>query len=326
MNEEEAVVMGPEEARPYNFSRSGQISTEQMQAIAMVNDGIARNLTHTLGAWLRSQVQIALAETTQQTYGEYLAGIADPAYVCMLRLEPLSSMGMIELDLSLVFSIVDVLLGGKGHCDQAREVTEIEEAVLSSVLAIVMRELNTAWQTVGLEFHLEKREARARMQRLRPASKRMLVVSFDVQLEETQAKLRLCLPIVTLNTIHRRLIAVREQPRRDFGAGSARLASLMGQSQFRMALRTPSTKISSQVLRELAPGHVLELGIPRSASSELVVGNLRLLQAVPVAKAELRAGQVYAEPSTAKIEERAVLDGFMTTPQLPSQTSSGVTA
>jgi len=52
----------------YNFSRAGQISNEQLQAISAVNDLFARNLTHNLGAWLRTRFDVALASAEQMMY------------------------------------------------------------------------------------------------------------------------------------------------------------------------------------------------------------------------------------------------------------------
>ena len=45
---------------PYNFSSAGQISTEQLRAISLLNDLFARNLTHNLAAWLRTRFQVNL--------------------------------------------------------------------------------------------------------------------------------------------------------------------------------------------------------------------------------------------------------------------------
>ena len=52
-----AQVEGAEAEVPleqYDFSSAGQISNDQMRAISSVNDLFARNLMHTLGAWLRT--------------------------------------------------------------------------------------------------------------------------------------------------------------------------------------------------------------------------------------------------------------------------------
>ena len=51
---------------PYNFSSAGQISTDQLRAISMLNDLFARNLTHNLAAWLRTRFQVNLVSAKMQ--------------------------------------------------------------------------------------------------------------------------------------------------------------------------------------------------------------------------------------------------------------------
>ncbi|MDE1161715.1 MAG: hypothetical protein PW792_07180 [Acidobacteriaceae bacterium] len=308
------------QAAPYNFARSGQISNDQMRAIAMVNDGIARNLTHTLGAWLRSQVQVALAATEQMTYAEYLESLPEPSYICLLRLEPLGGVGLLELELPLALSMIDVLMGGKGSTEQARDVTDIEEAILGSVLSVVMRELNGAWETVGLRFASEKRESAAHISRLMQASERMLLISFDVQLQETTARLKLCLPTVVLNTIHRRLMAVREQPRRNFEASGARVTELLGKAQLRAVLQLPPTKIASSELRNLKPGYVLRFDLPRFTAAEFVLGGLKLSNAVPVGRGEHRGAFLQTATAMTKQEAESEIEVVQ---ELPASVQEG---
>ncbi len=57
--------------------------------------------------------------------------------------------------------MVDVLLGGVGRPAQRRELTDIEEAIMRSVVEMIVQELTLAWQSVGLEFGFEKRETEA---------------------------------------------------------------------------------------------------------------------------------------------------------------------
>jgi hypothetical protein len=62
---------------PYNFSSAGQISTDQLRAISMLNDLFARNLTHNLAAWLRTRFQVNLVSAEQIPFNEFLLRIPD---------------------------------------------------------------------------------------------------------------------------------------------------------------------------------------------------------------------------------------------------------
>src|ERR1700745_3280929 len=83
----------------YDFSRAGQISNDQMRAISSVNDLFARNLMHTLGAWLRTPFKVKLVAGEQLPFSKFLERLAPLTYICSVRLEPLGAVGLLELDL-----------------------------------------------------------------------------------------------------------------------------------------------------------------------------------------------------------------------------------
>ena len=155
-----SVKEQPASARfqPFTFSRVGQINTEQMRAISLLNDNFARNLTHNLGAFLRCHFQVALASAEQLPYSEFIERIPDISYVASVRLEPLGAICGLELDLALALPMIDLLLGGEGKATAVRELTDIEESIFASVVEVSCRELSSAWQPVGLTFNFEKRQ------------------------------------------------------------------------------------------------------------------------------------------------------------------------
>jgi len=159
---------GESQARmtPYNFASSGQISTEQLRAISMLNDLFARNLTHNLAASLRTRFQVNLVSAEQIPFNEFLLRIPEISYVASVRLEPLGALSVLQLEMSLAPPVIDLLLGGEGKEGPLRELTDIEESILGSVVEIICRELTAAWQPVGLTFNFERRQMLAQVGRI----------------------------------------------------------------------------------------------------------------------------------------------------------------
>lgn len=275
----------------YNFSRAGQISNEQMRAISTVNDLFARNLMHTLGAWLRTPLRIKLVAGEQLPFKEFLERLSIHTFVCSLRLEPLGAVGLLELELAISSSIIDVLLGGVGKAWPVRELTDIEEAILTSVMQLVVQELNLAWQSVGLEFVFEKRETDAAVARMMTPGERTLCVSFEARTPEAQGVINLCLPAVVLNAILRRLIAEGDRPRRRSKEAHLRMRNLVGQVKVGTLLQFPQMRLRASDVAALEPGTVLRLPIPKTASAEVRVGKLQLASAYPVRTGEHRGAQ-----------------------------------
>ena len=281
----------------YIFSRAGQISNDQMRAISTVNDLFARNLMHSLGGWLRTPFRVKLVAGEQLPFSEFLERLSTLAYICSVRLEPLGAVGLLEIDLALATPIVDVLLGGVGHAGQKRELTDIEEAIMTAVVELIVQELTLAWHAVGLEFALEKRETEAQAARTMTLAEKTLCVSFEVRMPEVQGVLNLCLPAVVLNAILRRLIAEGNRPRRRSKDAAARMRELMGQSRLGVVLQLPTIRLQTSEVAALEPGTVLRLPVPRHERLEIRVGGLCLGKALPVQSGDHR-GALLEGPSS----------------------------
>lgn len=279
-------------AELYNFSRAGQISDEQMKAISSVNDFFARNLMHTVGAWLRTQFQVKLVSGEQLPYSEFLERLSDPIYLCSIRLEPLGALGLLELDLSLASPIVDVLLGGMGRSAPVRELTDIEEEILNSVVKVVVRELNTAWASIGLQYEFEQRESAGKAARMMSMGEKTLCVSFEIKMQSISGSLNLCLPAVVLNAILRQIVADRDRPRRQSRDTHARIRELVGETQVGMVLQLTPMKLPARDLVDLKEGKILRLPLSRYELPELCVGGLPMARAHPVRTTDHRGAQI----------------------------------
>jgi len=288
----------PEPARdrvlPWSFSRSGQISNEQLRAISMLNDIFARNLTHHLGAWFRSRVQVSLVSAEQIQFSEFLLRIPELAYVCSVRLEPLRAVSVLQMDLTTAPSMIDLLLGGEGKATEPRELTDIEEAILSGVVEAICRELTTAWQPVGLSFSFEKRQMQTQTPRLIPVSEKTLCLSFELRLAETSGLLNLAFPAVASNTILRRLAGERSRQRRHSTETRTRMRELAGSCRAGAALQLPTIRLAASALGDLSPGALLRLNLPASSLAEFRAGGVLLFSASAAGRAEHRAAHLVA--------------------------------
>jgi flagellar motor switch protein FliM len=271
-----------QEPERYNFSRAGQIGNDKMRAISTVNDLFARNLMQSLGGWLRTPLKVKLVSGEQLQFSEFLERVSALNYICSVRLEPLGAVGLMEFDLALASPMVDVLLGGPGNAAPVKELTDIEETILTAVMEVVVQELNMAWQSVGLEFVFEKRETEAQAARMLTLSEKTLCVSFEVRMPEVQGVLNLCLPAMVLNAILRRLITEGDRPRRRSNDAAMRMRELMGGARFGTTLQFPPVRLRASELTSLEAGMILRLPLSTHETGELRVGGLQFGRAYPV--------------------------------------------
>jgi flagellar motor switch protein FliM len=278
--------------QPYSFARSGQISNEQMRAISLLNDIFARNLTHNLGAWLRSSFEVNLVSAEQMPFNEYMLRIPELSYVCSVRLEPLRAISVLYMDLAPAPAIIDLLLGGIGAPGELRELTDIEESILSSVAEVICRELSTAWQQVGLSFHFEQRQMQTQIARLMPVSEKTLCLSFEIRMPGASGLLNLAFPAVVSNTILHRLVGDWTRQRRHAPETRQRIFDRTGKARVGAALQLPPTRIAAREIEALQPGSVLRLNLSSRQSAELRVSGVPLFAATPVSCGDYRGAHL----------------------------------
>ena len=279
-------------AEPYKFASSGQISTEQLHAISILNDLFARNLTHNLAASLRSRFQVNLVSAEQIPFSEFLLRIPEINYVASVRLEPLGALSVLQLEMSLAPPIVDLLLGGDGKEGPLRELTDIEEAILGSVAEIICRELTTAWQQVGLSFNFERRQMQTQVARMMSVNEKSLCLSFEIRMPHSTGLLNLAFPAVVSNTILRRLTSDWARGRRHGPEMRARMDASMRQVRFGAALQLPSVRVPARVIEHIMPGDILRLDLPAGTAPIWCVGGQPLATAHPLRQGEHRAARI----------------------------------
>src|SRR5579863_1307965 len=277
---------------PYSFSSAGQISNDQLRAISMLNDMFARNLTHNLSAWLRSRLQVNLVSAEQIPFNDFLLRIPEISYVASVRLEPLGALSVLQLDLALAPPIIDLLLGGEGREGPLRELTDIEEAILASVVEIICRELTVAWQPVCLSFNFERRQMQTQVARVISVNEKTLCLSFEIRMAHSSGLLNLAFPAVVANTILRRLTSDWGRRSHHPGETRSRVEAAVRRIRFGCSLQLPTVPLAVSALEQIKPGDVLRFDVGAAAPAEWRVAGLPILQARAMRRGERRAARV----------------------------------
>lgn len=192
--------------KPWNFLEAGQIGREPLRAITQLHEVFARNLTHSLGAYLRVVFDVNLVSVEQLGYNEFLARLPERTYLATTQLQPVNATSALQLDLALAFPIIDLLLGGFGTPEaELRDITDIEEQILEGVVRVICRELEAAWQPIGITCSFEQRQQPAQMQRLMPPNEKTLSLSFEIRMPESRGMLNLVCPSSVSNILLRKL-------------------------------------------------------------------------------------------------------------------------
>jgi flagellar motor switch protein FliM len=290
---------GNEEAKPavvtvWDVRQAGQIGREEVQSISTLHEGFARNLTHAVGAYLRIEFAAALVSAEYLAYGEVLQRIPEVSYLASCKLSPVGATALLQLDLAVAFPLIDVLLGGQGSSSlPGRQLTEIEEQILETVMRIICREVQSAWQVLALEFEFEERQQPEQVQRLMPSEEKTLSLAFDITVAESRGTLNLVFPAVVSNALLRKLSAgwvrakVRARP-----DSEQRLRRLLLDCSFPVELGMKIPGVPLRDLTRLSPGTLLVLKHSAQQPGALRVSGCDMFAARVARRGQLRAAQV----------------------------------
>ncbi len=292
-------------------TRDGQTSSARTAVILLTAYGCVPDAVEAMrnGAcdYLRIVFDCSLVSAEHLTYREFLQAVPEKSYLASCDLAPVGAVAVLQLDLTIAFPIIDVMLGGEGKSSEAtRELTEIEEQVLEGVIRIMLRELQTSWSAIALQFNFGARQQFLQTQRLMPPDEKNLSLSFEIKMSETRGTLNLAVPAVVSNGLLRKISAgFSYQRRRSPIEARLQIQKKLLNCLFPVELSMPGLQVPLENLTNLSPGQVLSFSRKASAPGILLVDDVWLASAVPVRVNSHRAARVLAvEDARTTLDER----------------------
>jgi flagellar motor switch protein FliM len=280
---------------PCNFRRERQMGKDQVRLVTSLHEAFARNLGHSLGAYLRVLFEINLVSVEQLPFADLLQRIPETTYTASIHLQPLAAIGAAQLDLSVAFPVIDLLLGGQGKsAAEIRDVTEIEAEILESVVKLIARELQATWQPLlDIEFQFGQRLGRPALQRLLPPDERVLTLRFETRMAEAQGPLHLVFSSGAASALLKKL--AQQWTHRKYRGPT--LGDTLGPDrlplfEFPAELVLAGIRVRGGEILELQPGRVIPLNKRLSDPAQLRIGGQQAFRAVPVRQGAVRAARV----------------------------------
>ena len=268
-----------------DFRQAGQLTKDQVRQITSLHESFAPNLANSLGAYLRVGFQTSLVAVEQLIYNEFLARIPEQTYFTTVLLMPIEELGAIQIDLSLIFPMIDLLLGGSGQgISEIRDLTEIEQQIIESVVQVLCRELQATWQmALPLQFTMGERLQQAQISTVMPLAERVLNLSFEIQITDVRGTLNLVFPGVVSNLLLRKLAQQgMTRRRRHSGDAGARLRERLLEAKFDVGLELRHVPLLIRDVVEMQPGKILPLGHSLRDSMSMPINGTPAFSAVPV--------------------------------------------
>jgi flagellar motor switch protein FliM len=246
----------------YDFHRADRISQDQMRSIHLLHEHFGRNFASSLSAYLRAFVDVNLASLEQLSYSAFIKTLPDPTLFASIGMRPLDSNIALELNPSLAFPMIDMILGGPGRAlPENRNMTEIELNIIEGVIKLAMRDLCGAWHPImELEFYLEGKGTKAQMFQIVSPAETVIAVHLELRIAETTGMMNLCIPSRVLKMLRNKFDQQWNARRQKTTGGEAeRIFELIKPVAVPLSSEIRHTKLTVDDLLKVSIGDVIEL-------------------------------------------------------------------
>ena len=261
---------------------SALVSYERLPMLEVVFDRLVRMMSTSLRNFTSDNVEVSIDNITSIRFGDYLNSIPLPAMLAVLKAEEWDNFGLITIDSALIYSIVDVLLGGRRGTAamriEGRPYTTIERNLVERLVSVVLSDLSGAFDPLSpVSFRFERLETNPRFATIgRPANAAVLA-RLRVDMEDRGGRLEVLLPYATLEPV--REILLQGFLGEKFGRDSiweAHLAGELWHTNIAIEAVLDTFEISLQDVINWKVGSRLTLNVDAQADVNLVCGDLHM--------------------------------------------------
>lgn len=259
----------------YDFKRPNRISKEQLRAIRGIHDKMARSLASHISTLMRSIVEIQLQSVDQMTYGEFLMSLPSPTSFNVFSMKPLDGSAILEINPTIVFPMIDRLLGGRGEAfDIDRELSDIEISLFDTVLRIVMQRLKDAWAPItDLYPNIDTKESSPNVVQIVAQNEIVIMVVMEITIGNVRGMINIAYPVIYLESVLSRLAS------KDFMVGDTNskksrnkeLKELIKRADILNEAYLGQTQLSIKDILELDKGDIIRLDRPADDTALLAI-------------------------------------------------------
>jgi len=288
---------------------SALVNYERLPMLDIVFDRLVRLMSTSLRNLTSDNVEISLDHISSVRFGDYLNSIPLPAMLSIFKAEEWDDHGLMVIDSALIYSIVDVLLGGRRGTSalrvEGRPYTTIETKLIERMVHVVLNDLSSAFDPLSpVSFRLERIETNPRFATITQSNNAGVLVRLRIDMGDRSGRIEIMIPYATVEPIRELLLQMFMGEK--FGRDTiweGHLTRELYQTDIQLSAILGETTVSLDDLVNWKPGSVVLLNTRPDDLIEMRVGD----NAMFMAKAGQKQGQIacsikeYIEPE--EVEE-----------------------
>jgi flagellar motor switch protein FliM len=190
---------------------SALVSYERLPMLEIVFDRLVRLTTTSLRNFTSDNVEVAIDSISSVRFGDYLNSIPLPAILSVIKAEEWENYGLLTVDSSLIYSMIDVLLGGRRVGGQirveGRPYTTIEMALARRMIEIILEDTHRAFEPVTeVHFKVERLETNPRFAAISRPANAAILIELRIDMDDRGGKIEILLPYATIEPIREQLL------------------------------------------------------------------------------------------------------------------------
>ena len=263
---------------------SAMVSYERLPMLEIVFDRLVRLMTTSLRNFTSDNVEVSLDRITSVRFGDYLNSIPLPAILAVFKAEEWDNSGLITVNSSLIYSIIDVLLGGRrGQTSirvEGRPYTTIESNLVKRMIEVILADAELAFKPLShVKFNIDRLETNPRFAAISRPANAAILVRLRIDMEDRGGNVELLLPYATIEPIRDVLLQMfmGEKFGRD-PIWEGHLATEIGQAEIAVDAVLYEEKLPLRQLMSLQVGDTLMLELRPDALVAVRCGDVTLTE------------------------------------------------
>jgi flagellar motor switch protein FliM len=263
---------------------SGLVSYERLPMLEIVFDRLVRIMSTSLRNFTSDNVEVSIDNILSLRFGDYLNSIPLPAMLAVFKAEEWDNYGLMVVDSAMIYSIVDVLLGGRRGTAamriEGRPYTTIERTLVERLIQVVLTDLAASFDPLcPVTFRFERLEVNPRFAAISRLSNAAVLARLRIDMEDRGGRLELLLPYATLEPV--RELLLQQFMGEKFGRDSiweTHLAEELWSTEVDLAVVLDEQTMRLSEVMSLTPGSRIVLNCGPGATVQLRCGSRALFE------------------------------------------------
>jgi len=217
-------------------------------------------------------------------FGDYLNSIPLPAILAVFKAEEWDNFGLCTVNSSLIYSIIDVLLGGRRGQSavrvEGRPYTTIETNLVKRMIEVVLADAELAFRPLSpVKFNIDRLETNPRFAAISRPANAAILVRLRIDMEDRGGAIELLLPYATIEPI--RAVLLQMFMGEKFGRDpiwEGHLATEIGQAEIGVDAVLYEAHLPLRQMMKLSVGDTLMLELKTDALVKVRCGDVTLTE------------------------------------------------